>query len=218
MVQDLVVTGFGAFPGVKQNPSARLARSVGENRCWSRSHRSVAGAILPVGYAEVERRLAEMATAPPRVLLIFGVAARRTRLTPERRAINRVSRILPDAMRSQPGRGLLEAGGPAFRWSRAVVAALVVRAREAGCAASMSYSAGRYVCNAALWHGLRLMPTTTAVAFIHIPMPLKPGTRKIRPGGARGGRPQPSVEALEHAGLVIARAMLARARRNPSRP
>jgi pyroglutamyl-peptidase len=77
---------------------------------------------------------------------------------------------------------------------------MVRAARVAGAPARLSRSAGRYVCNFALWHGLAAMPRETRVVFIHIPMPMKPGTAH------HSGKPD--IDGLIRAGKAIARAML----------
>lgn len=198
--QDLIITGFGAFPGVKHNPSALVARAVAHDARWQRQGRRVAAEILPVRYADVTDRMKAMAKAPPRALLMFGVAARRKRITPEAFAVNRITRALPDAGKSHPGRGLIEPGGPAFRRSRADMPGLVVAARMADPRAQLSRYAGRYVCNFALWHALSALPQSTRVVFIHLPMPR-------RPGAAKGDR-RPDLAAMIRAGLAITRRML----------
>jgi pyroglutamyl-peptidase len=131
---------------------------------------------------------------------MFGVAARRKAVTPELFAINRITRSLPDAVKSRPGSRFIEPGGPAFRRSRAEVPALVRAVRVAAVPAKLSRYAGRYVCNFALWHGLAAMPRETRVVFIHIPMPRKAG--EVR------GTGKPDIAALIRAGKAIARAIL----------
>lgn len=203
MQHEMIVTGFGPFPRVKHNPSAIVARAVGDDRRWARLGRRVKSEVLLVSYARVTERLAELAKEPPRVLLMFGVAARRRAVTPEVFAINRITRSLPDAVKSRPGSRIIEPGGSAFRRSRADVPALVRAVRVAGVPAKLSRSAGRYVCNFALWHGLAAMPLETRVVFIHIPMPQVAGEKRV----GRKGAGKPDIAALIRAGRSIALAL-----------
>lgn len=200
MQQDLIITGFGAFPGVKHNPSALVAEAVARDQRWARLGLGVRAEVLLVGYERVAERLSALAKSPPRALLMFGVAAKRRRITPEAVAVNRITRALPDAVKSRPGRGIIAPGGPAFRRARADMPGLVHAARIADKRAKLSGYAGRYVCNFALWHGLAAMPRETRVVFIHIPMPRKPGTKDRRP----------DLAALIRAGKAIAMRMVKR--------
>jgi pyroglutamyl-peptidase len=175
---DLLITGFGPFPRVKVNPSGRLAERLARDRRWARLGLQVKGETFGVGYASVATRLADIAAAPPRALLMFGVAARSREMRIEMRALNRVSRTAEDQAKRLASSGWLEAGAPASRRARAPVRPLLHALGAAGAPARLSRSAGTYVCNAAYWHALRLMPKATRVLFVHIPMPMRPGTRK----------------------------------------
>lgn len=209
----ILVTGFGGFPGAARNPTERivaelrrhaprLARLGVELRC----------AVLPVEYAGLQVRLDRLAEAHrPDVVLHFGLAGRRRRVSVELRAVNRAGPLHPDAAGRRPGQVLVPGGAPVLRATipaRRVLAAL----RAAGAAAHASHDAGDYLCNAVLYRSLAKGAVTGAVAgFIHVPRPVAvPDAR--RP--TRGGTGRPSRDALAAAALAavlhLARQPLAR--------
>ena len=174
----LLITGFGPFPGVPDNPSGRLARRLAASPHLRRLLGQAPDClVLDTRYGALDTGLAPALAKRPHAVLMIGVAARRSRVCVETRAINRVSRLFPDAG-GAVGRTLaFEPGGPAQRRSPAATPILVAL-RRAGLDAAASRDAGRYLCNAAYY--LVLEQGCPAV-FLHIPMP--PRTR--RPGAGR---------------------------------
>ena len=175
----ILVTGFGAFPGAPRNPTETLVRRLERHRGrLARLGVDLRCVVLPVRYADLPDRLATLATRHrPDVILHFGVAGRRKRVSVETRAVNHASPLHPDASGRRPAqtlrpaqRQVLHASYP----SRRIFAAL----RGAGIAAEISRDAGDYVCNAALFHSLaqNLAPE---IGFIHVP---KPRRRSVRSG------------------------------------
>lgn len=229
---DLLITGFGPFPGVRRNPSARLVQALAADRAFARLGLRVKTRILTVGYGIVAEALADEARYQPRAVLMFGVAARSKRVRIELKAINRVSLNAKDAMRTLPGDARLERCEAVFRRTRAPVSAALRAMREAGVGVEYSRSAGRYVCNAAYWRALGAMPPDTLVLFVHIPLLehvaqkwppvlrnnmrqnkenelalMKPGTRKRDP--------RPDFQALLNGAKRVALAMMKAARLTP---
>lgn len=184
MRKDLMITGFGAFPGMRINPSARLVAALLRDRRWGLHGLRVEGKVLRVGYGIVAQSLQKLAKNPPRALLMFGVAGRARQVRIELRAVKQVSRQATDSTRALPTDGRLERTADVTRAIRARALPLRLAMRKAGVRARLSRSAGRYVCNAAYWHALGAMPASTAIVFVHIPMLRPSGTRKSdkRPG------------------------------------
>ena len=183
----LLVTAFGAFPGAPSNPTMALAREL-ERRHGKRLARlSIAlhVRILPVQFAQVEGALeALLDELQPDVVLHLGLAARRTSLCVEFRALNRLGRLRPDAARAFSPSGVVRPGDsfqrrarwPAQRFRAAMEPFAVTR---------LSMDAGDYVCNQTLF--LTLARTSGSVGFIHIP--------RLR----RGGRRRPGLAAMVEA-------------------
>ncbi|PXW57777.1 peptidase C15 [Methylobacterium sp. B4] len=200
----LLVTGFGPFPTVPDNPSGRLARRLA---ALPRLRRILGEApdclVLDTRYAALEAQLAPALAAKPGAVLMIGVAARRRRVCVETRAINRVSRLFPDADGTVGRRLSVQPDGPALRPSPA--AAQVRRAmRRAGLDAAASRDAGRYLCNASYY---RVLAEGCPAVFLHIPMP--PRTKRPQAGG---GRRRPALDLWAEAFAEAARVLALRSR------
>lgn len=143
----ILITGFGPFGSVADDPSSRLAASSGLPHC-----------ILPVSYLRVEEELRTL--EPFDTLLMMGVAARRSRPTLELLARNRIGRSPDvDGMR---GPSLIEPDGPP------VMEATLGTGLSLPPGIGASLDAGDYLCNYVLWRALRLFPTAH-VGFLHVP-------------------------------------------------
>ncbi len=212
---DLLITGFGPFPGVPRNPSAALARRLVASGGLRRSGMRAGALILPTRYEAIDRMLRPaLLRFAPRAVLLLGVAARRKAVCVERQALNRASRLMPDAGGRMASRLALEAGAPNGRRARASLPALLVAMREAGLAGRLSSHAGFYLCNAVYFATLGdgdLARRRVPVVFVHIPMP-KVGSRR------KGRDARPTLDAMEKGLVALAQRLLRTARRNgPSR-
>ncbi|MGX5732783.1 pyroglutamyl-peptidase I family protein [Bosea thiooxidans] len=202
---DLLVTGFGPFPGVRVNPTTRLARLV-EARL-RHSGLEIGTTILETSYAVGLRALArEIDATCPKAILLLGVAARARHVRVELFARGRSNPLHPDATgRTQTGaqRG---AGLPKRTTGRPQAA--LAQLRRLGIKSRFSPSAGRYLCDASYASALR-HPAMAGrpVLFVHVPW-LKPDAG-VCPA-ARGRTFRPGTERLSQAlaaiglGLAIA--------------
>ncbi len=204
----LLVTGFGPFPTVPDNPSGRLAR-----RLAASPHlRRILGAtpdclVLDTRYGALDSELAPALARRPEAVLMIGVAASRSRVCVETRGVNRVSRLFPDAS-GAVGRTLaFDPGGPTQRRSPAA-AQVRVALRRAGLDAAASRDAGRYLCNASYY---RVLGQGCPAVFLHIPMP--PRTRRPKAGGRRR---RPALDCWAAAFAEAARVLAVRGRARPS--
>jgi pyroglutamyl-peptidase len=153
----MLVLGFGPFRQVRDNPAARLARALNGSRL-PRGGR-VIGEVMPVTW-EAASGLAESRAQEidASMILGIGVAVGREAAMIERFARRTVSGEVPDAAGSL--RTELRETGPdrlecsiADRWAAAL-------------GVGLSEDAGRYVCNAWLWHAL---DARLPAAFLHVP-------------------------------------------------
>ncbi|WP_375409666.1 peptidase C15 [uncultured Methylobacterium sp.] len=162
----LLVTGFGPFPRVPVNPSEIVARRLAAHprlrRLLGDPPRLL---VLRTAYDAIEESLVPALAQGPAAILMFGVATRARRVRVEMRAINRASRLFPDACGRVATRLSLEADGPSQRRSTVSIKVLTrLRGRDASC--SLSRDAGRYLCNASYYRALR---EDCPVLFVHIP-------------------------------------------------
>jgi pyroglutamyl-peptidase len=92
----------------------------------------------------------------------------------ERVAINVDDARIPDNAERRPVDRPVAAGGPVGYWSTLPIKAIVEDLREAGFAASVSQTAGTFVCNHvfyALMHAVAAgaAPTVRRAGFVHLP-------------------------------------------------
>jgi len=106
----------------------------------------------------------------PDVILCVGQAGGREAVTPERIAVNIRDARIADNAGNQPRGEFVVPEGPAAYFATVPVEKMAEGIRQAGIPATVSNSAGAFVCNDVLYtllhhyHG-----TQTIVGFIHVP-------------------------------------------------
>ncbi len=168
----ILVTGFGRFPGAPVNPSAALAVRLARSRRAGPAGADVTALALPTEWALARSFPRLLDRQAPDIVLMIGLAARRSALCLEIQAANRQGGR-PDAARRRPGPGRLEPDAPPAIPCRAKPMPLLAALRRAGLPARLSRDAGGYVCNALalrayLWAAEQ--PGRHAI-FVHIPRP-----------------------------------------------
>ena len=151
----VLVTGFGAFPGVERNPSERLAQSV--DGAVVAGH-LVVSRVLPVAYgAGPDAAIDAARQLGARVVLGLGVASGRGRASWELRGVR-----YPHGPADVEGATLQGFPGP-----EETLATFAFARGAAAFGAEPSHDAGRYVCNAWLYRVSLALPVP--VAFLHVP-------------------------------------------------
>ena len=204
---NILLTGFGPFPGARFNPTGRLVEKLARSRHFASSGVRRTAHVFRTSYEAVDHELpALLARTKPDVLVMFGLAGRTRHVRIETRARNAISRVVPDAAGRRPRAGTIVAGAPATRAMRAPAQRLLKAARSAGVKAALSHDAGRYLCNYLCWRASEAagQPNGPKVAaFVHVP--------KVRP--ARGARrARLTFDQLVRAGEAIVLAAIAGAR------
>lgn len=165
----ILVTGFDPFGGEAINPALETIKAL---------PRTIADAEImivevPTVFDKAARVLEEKMTEfQPDAVLCIGQAGGRVDLTPERIAINQDDARIPDNEGQQPiDRTIREDGQPAY-FSTLPIKAMVEAIRSVGIPASVSNTAGTFVCNHLMYQALYLaeksFPNTKA-GFLHIP-------------------------------------------------
>jgi len=165
----ILVTGFDPFGGEKINPAYEAVR---------RLDSGIAGAEiitmeLPTVFHNSSEVLREkIEKTDPDVILCVGQAGGRYSVTPERVAINIDDARIPDNKSNQPIDEPIQPDGPAAYFSTLPVKAMVEKMRQAGVPASVSNSAGTFVCNHIMYQLLHIIekdfPEKTG-GFVHVP-------------------------------------------------
>ena len=151
----MLVTGFGSFPGVPENPTERLARAVDGARV---AGATVIGRVLPVSYARGPDLAIALAREHGVALVVgTGVAVSRPEVS-----VERVGRRVVEGACDVDGAticGLSDA--------ELVPATLDVERLARALGAVLSDDAGRYVCNA--WLHRVASALDVPVGFVHVP-------------------------------------------------
>jgi pyroglutamyl-peptidase len=166
----ILLTGFEPFGGESINPSWLIAQALhGEDIAGAR----VQALCLPTefGKAIAQLKLA-LKHRQPQLVLALGQANGRADLTPERVAINVDDARIADNAGAAPMDEPIVARGPAAYFSSLPIKAMVAAMQNAGLPASVSQTAGTFVCNHVfygLMHAVRRRPGVRA-GFMHVPL------------------------------------------------
>ena len=168
-MKTVLITGFEPFGGESVNPSWEVVSSldnaiIGGCRVIARQLPCVFGESLAVLNAAID-------ALSPSLVLAVGQAGGRTDITVERVAINVDDARIADNQGQQPVDVPIVADGPAAWFSSLPIKAMVVAMRNAGIPASVSQTAGTFVCNHVMYGLLHKLRDVLAVkgGFIHIP-------------------------------------------------
>lgn len=204
MVQKVLLTGFGPFPGAPENPSAWLALTLASSPLARGPRVALHAEVLPTEWAAVSARAPRLLeTLKPRLILHFGLSRRTRGFRIERSAHNRVV-ARADAAGALPGRGSIIPEGRDRLDSPFPADHLAAHLRRNGVAAVASRSAGRYLCNFLYYLSLdwacRQLTPCHAV-FVHVPL------------AAPQGAPLHQAELLRGAEAALAFALAVNATR-----
>lgn len=181
----VLVTGFEPFDQDPLNPSWEVARALDG---WQHAGATVRAVQLPCVFGEAIVQLDQaLPQWRPTLVISLGLAGGRAELTPERVAINVDDARIPDNAGRQPVDAAVQPGGPAAYFSTLPIKAMVRDMRAQGVPASVSNTAGTFVCNHifyALMHRLAGAKVGAGGAvrggFIHVPA--LPALAALHPG------------------------------------
>jgi pyroglutamyl-peptidase len=169
MNESVLVSGFEPFDGESVNPSQAIVRALDGEVI---AGHQVVGVTLPCEFGACAAALAEaIDRCQPSLVLGLGQAGGRTDLSLERIAINVDDARIPDNAGAAPTDEPVVAEGPAAYFSSLPIKAMVAALRAQGIPASVSQSAGTFVCNHlfyALQH--RLAGGGVRSGFMHLPL------------------------------------------------
>ena len=165
----VLVTGFEPFGGEKINPALEAVKGLpseiqGAEVRWLE--------VPTVFHKSAQVLEEEMKRYQPDFVLCIGQAGGRSSLTPERVAINQDDARIQDNEGNQPIDRPIQLDGPPAYFSSLPIKAMVQAIKEEGLPASVSNTAGTFVCNHLMYQVLYLVekefPTIKA-GFMHIP-------------------------------------------------
>ncbi|NMX67208.1 pyroglutamyl-peptidase I [Pseudomonas sp. WS 5111] len=178
----VLLTGFEPFDQDLINPSWEAVRLL--DGVQLQDGVTIVARQLPCAFATVGACLEQLlAEHRPQLVIATGLGPGRSDISIERVAINLNDARIPDNLGAQPVDTAVIPGGPAAYFSTLPVKAMVKALRTAGIAASVSHTAGTFVCNQ-VFYSLQhaLAGSGVRSGFIHVP---------FLPGQA--AEPQPSM-------------------------
>jgi len=165
----VLLTGFEPFNNARLNPSEQLVLRIEPDAVEGAQ---IITAILPVVYGEsASNLLALVQEHNPDVVISFGQAEGRTSVTPERFAVNLNDANLADNKGhiriDQP----IHQGTPTAYESTLPLKELVSALKAEGIPASLSLTAGAFVCNHVFYELQNaLKGTNIQSGFVHVPL------------------------------------------------
>ncbi len=165
----ILLTGFEPFGGEHINPSWQIAERLhGEDLGGAQVH----AVCLPTVFGGSIKSLKQaLRRHQPQLVLCLGQAGGRSELTMERVAINVDDARIPDNAGEQPIDQAVVHRAPAAYFSSLPIKAMVAAMQQAGLPASVSQTAGTFVCNHVFYGLMHALRRRTGVrgGFMHVP-------------------------------------------------
>ena len=166
-MKKLLITGFDPFGGAAVNPSWQAVRQLPDRVGDFELCKLEIPTVFDLATRVV---LKEAAQFRPDVILCVGQAGGREAVTPERIGVNIRDARIADNAGNQPKGEFVAPDGPAAYFATVPVEKMAQAIEKAGIKASVSNSAGAFVCNDTLYGILHhYAGTDVRCGFIHVP-------------------------------------------------
>ena len=164
----VVIFGYQPFLEYKENPSQIIAQSLNGREI---AGHVVKGITLPVDYSQLESQIVgALNRERPSVAIGLGLAPGRSTITPEKIAVNYKHASEPDNTGKIILGEKIDPSQPDGLFATLPVEALVEELNHRAIPASLSLTAGAYLCNNAMFVIVReSRKSGFAGGFIHIP-------------------------------------------------
>ncbi|WP_312108343.1 pyroglutamyl-peptidase I [Brevibacillus reuszeri] len=166
----VLVTGFDPFGGESINPAWESVKELA--KIESEQYKVEVRQIPTVFGKSIEKLYAAIEETKPDIVLCIGQAGGRGDLSIERVAINVNDARIADNEGNQPIDKAIVENGPVAYWSTLPIKSMVHDLQQQGIPASISQTAGTYVCNHlfyGLMHYVAENQSSIRGGFIHIP-------------------------------------------------
>ncbi|WP_188454168.1 pyroglutamyl-peptidase I [Virgibacillus oceani] len=165
----LLLTGFEPFLEFPINPTADIVNEL--NGTVLNEH-EIIGEILSVDFHKSGKQLIDLIHKHnPETVISLGLAGGRKCITPERIAINCNDGPVDNNGNKPRGEKIID-NGPDGYFSTLPIHEMVDKLKVAGLPAEISDTAGTYLCNNVMYHGLHYFKNkqlNQKSGFIHIP-------------------------------------------------
>lgn len=196
-MKKILVTGFDPFGGESINPAFEAVKLLPDTIQDVQIIKLEVPTVFGKGPQKTIDAIEEY---QPDYVLCIGQAGGRSQLTPEFVGINYAQARIPDNEGNQPMNQPLVPGAPQAYFSTLPVQAMVEKIKSKGIPASVSYTAGTYVCNAMLYcvmHALYTKYPTIKGGFMHVPFALEQAVNQ--PAGTPAMNLQDIAKGIEAA-------------------
>ena len=169
MKSRILLTGFDPFAGESINPALEAVRLIPECINDVIIHKVTVPTVFERSIKVVREAIR---VKNPNAVVCVGQAGGRAEITIERVAINIDDARIPDNEGGQPIDEVIVAGGPPAYFSTLPIKAIAQAILEAGIPASVSTSAGTFVCNHLMYGVLDILAKeypSSISGFIHVP-------------------------------------------------
>ena len=192
-MKKLLITGFSPFGGGDVNPAWLAVQALPDKI----GAFTLCKMEIPTVFGEAAAMVIQKAMEiKADVVLSVGMAAGRDAVTPERIAVNIRDARIPDNAGNQPRGEFVAPDGPAAYFATVPVEKMAQAIRDANIRATVSNSAGAYVCNDVMYSVLHHFAGTSVKAgFIHVPQLPQQGTPSMELETIISGL-QAAIEAL----------------------
>lgn len=168
----ILVTGFDPFGGEKINPALETIKRLPDAVLGARIIKLEIPTVVGKSLAKIQEAVEK---ENPDVVLSIGQAGGRSEITVERVGINIDDCRIPDNEGNQPIDEPIVAGGPSAYFVTVPIKAIVEKIKANKIPASISNTAGTFICNHVCYGVAHLAAARTAAGkpmksgFIHIP-------------------------------------------------
>ena len=165
----VLITGFDAFGGEPVNPAEEAVKRISDNIRGAEIIKVIIPTVQTKSVQAIERAIEEH---NPDIVISIGQAGGRFDITPERVAINIDDYRIKDNEGNQPIDAVIQEDGQAAYFSNLPVKAMVKHMNDNQMPATLSNTAGTFVCNHVMYGILYMIDKkypNIKGGFIHIP-------------------------------------------------
>lgn len=165
----LLITGFDPFGGATINPAYEAVKLLPDVIDGCDIIKLEVPTVFVQDGVAMKKAVEEH---QPDIVLCVGQAGGRSNMTVEKIAVNLMDARIPDNRNQQPLDQTIAEDGENAYFAKLPVKAMVKAMKDAGIPASVSYSAGTYVCNDLMYRVLYLIDKkypSMRGGFVHVP-------------------------------------------------
>ena len=165
----VLITGFDAFGGEPVNPAEEAVKMVSNEIAGAEVVKVIIPTVQNKSVQAIEKAIEEH---NPDIVISVGQAGGRYDITPERVAINMDDYRIKDNEGNQPIDAVIQPDGEAAYFSNLPVKAMVKHLNDHNIPATLSNTAGTFVCNHVMYGILYMIDKkypNIKGGFIHIP-------------------------------------------------